>query len=133
MCNYTKLCLSYTLVIPAVEVCITIVCLQCSMREGPIAFCSPCDLSDHAPFPDTTGLNQLREAEQYLSQARWGVVRAPECEPGIKARLHRNLGQLEAAKGNYSEARKHFAEDVSYWCVCVCVCVCVHAMVYYVL
>eukprot|EP00731_Ephydatia_muelleri_P022240 Em0014g831a len=60
----------------------------------------------------TIGLNQLREAEQYLSQARWGVVRAPECEPGIKARLHRNLGQLEAAKGDYTEAKKHFAEDI---------------------
>lgn len=58
------------------------------------------------------GLGKLREAEQYLSQAQWSVLQTPDCEPWLKSRLHRNLGQLEAARNNLAQARKHFAEDI---------------------
>ena len=58
------------------------------------------------------GLNRLTEADQYLSQAQWSVLKAKDCEPWMKSRLYRNLGQLAAAKNCLSEARKHFAEDV---------------------
>ena len=64
--------------------------------------------SNHSPL----GLGQLAEAEQYLSQAQWTVLGSPECDPTLKARLHHNLGQLAAAKNNFTEARRHFAEDV---------------------
>ncbi len=47
------------------------------------------------------------------TQAQWSVLKAGDCEPQLKSRLHRNLGKLAAAKNSLSEARRHFAEDVS--------------------
>ncbi|XP_064394306.1 zinc finger MYND domain-containing protein 12-like [Halichondria panicea] len=58
------------------------------------------------------GLGRLKEADQYLSQAQWSVLKAGDCEPWLKSRLHRNLGKLAAAKNSLSEARRHFAEDI---------------------
>lgn len=55
----------------------------------------------------------LREAEQYLAQAQWVVLQTPNCDPSIKSQLYRDLGLLFIAQGNASEAKKHFAEDVS--------------------
>ena len=59
------------------------------------------------------GLSMLREAEQYLAQAQWVVLQTPNCDPAIKSQLYRDLGLLFIAQGNASEAKKHFAEDVS--------------------
>ena len=58
------------------------------------------------------GMGRLKEADQYLSQAQWSVLKTPDCDPWLKSWLHRNLGQLAAAKNQLSEARRHFAEDV---------------------
>ena len=60
-----------------------------------------------------TGLGRLAEADQYLSQAQWTVLKSLDCDPWLRSQLHRNLGQLAAAKNSFTEARKHFAEDVS--------------------
>lgn len=46
------------------------------------------------------------------------MVKSGDGEPWLKSRLHRNLGQLAAAKNSLSEARKHFAEDVSWLSLC---------------
>lgn len=59
-------------------------------------------------------LGRLSEAEQYLSQVQWLVLQSPSSSsPSLLASLHRNLGQLASARGRLSEARRHFAEDVS--------------------
>ena len=55
---------------------------------------------------------QQREAEQYLSQAQWTVLKTKEASPSLKSQLHRNLGLLATAKGDFMSARKHLAEDV---------------------
>ena len=57
-------------------------------------------------------MGRIKEADQYLSQALWSVLKTPSCDPWLKSRLHRNLGQLAAAKNLLTEARRHFAEDV---------------------
>ena len=72
-----------------------------------------CTLNTHTSPHICVGLGQLSEADQYLSQAQWSVLRAPDCEAWLKSRLHRNLGLLATAKGSLAEARRHFAEDVS--------------------
>ena len=59
------------------------------------------------------GLGKLSQANEYLSQAQWTVLKTPECGNEIKSRLYRNLGQLEAAQKNYSEALCHLSNDVS--------------------
>lgn len=61
-----------------------------------------------------SGLGRINEANQYLSQAQWSVLKAAgEVDPLIKSNLHRNLGQLAIAKNNLDEAKRQFAEDVS--------------------
>ena len=67
-------------------------------------------------------LGSLGEASQYLSQAQWAVLKdSNDISSLVKSQLHRNLGQLAAAKDNYVEARKHFAEDVCKTINWVCV------------
>jgi len=58
------------------------------------------------------GLGRLSQAEEYLSQAQWTVMKTPECKNDIKSRLHRNLGMLYATQENYDDALKHLAEDI---------------------
>lgn len=61
------------------------------------------------------GLGRATEANQYLAQAQWSVLKAPtaEVDPLVKSGLHRNLGLLAASKSNFPEAKRQFAEDVS--------------------
>lgn len=61
-----------------------------------------------------SGLGKLSQANEYLSQAQWTVLKTPECGNEIKSRLYRNLGLLQAAKENFSEALGHLSNDVSY-------------------
>ena len=60
-----------------------------------------------------SGLGRLTQAEEYLSQAQWTVLKTPECTNAIKSRLFRNLGLLYAAKGEDQEALRALADDVS--------------------
>uniref|UniRef100_A0ABI8ABD3 Zinc finger MYND-type containing 12 n=1 Tax=Felis catus TaxID=9685 RepID=A0ABI8ABD3_FELCA len=58
------------------------------------------------------GLGQIVQAEEYLSQAQWTVLKSTECSYAIQSLLHRNLGLLHIAKENYEEARYHLANDI---------------------
>ncbi|WAR14938.1 ZMY12-like protein [Mya arenaria] len=59
------------------------------------------------------GLGRLEQAEEYLAQAQWTVLKTPECSNAIKSKLYRNLGLLYAAKGEYDEALRQLANDVT--------------------
>ncbi|KAK2157742.1 hypothetical protein LSH36_185g00030 [Paralvinella palmiformis] len=58
------------------------------------------------------GLGRLSQAEEYLSQAQWTVLKTPECSNAIKSKLYRNLGLLYAAKGEYNESLRQLADDI---------------------
>jgi len=58
------------------------------------------------------GLGRLSQAEEYLSQAQWTVLKTPECSHAIKSKLYRNLGLLYAAKGDYDAALRQLADDI---------------------
>jgi len=58
------------------------------------------------------GLGRLSQAEEYLAQADWTVLKTPEVSAAIRSRLHRNLGLLHAAKGDFPEALRHLADDI---------------------
>ena len=60
----------------------------------------------------STGLGHLSHAEEYLSQAQWTVLKTPECSHDIKSQLHRNVGLLYAAKGDYPESLNQLGNDV---------------------
>ncbi|KAI5947252.1 Zinc finger MYND domain-containing protein 12 [Manis javanica] len=58
------------------------------------------------------GLGRIVQAEEYLSQAQWTVLKSTECSYATHSLLHRNLGLLYMAKENYDEARYHLANDI---------------------
>ncbi|XP_063291885.1 zinc finger MYND domain-containing protein 12 isoform X1 [Pelobates fuscus] len=58
------------------------------------------------------GLGQLTLAEEYLSQAYWTVLKTTDCSNTIRSKLHRNLGLLYSAKGEFDESLRHLANDV---------------------
>lgn len=58
------------------------------------------------------GLGRLEQAEEYLAQAQWTVLKTPQCSNAIKSKLYRNLGLLYAAKGDYEDALRQLANDI---------------------
>ncbi|CAH8660807.1 unnamed protein product [Schistosoma curassoni] len=60
-------------------------------------------------------LGKLNQAETYLAQAQWIVLKAQHgCTDSIQSQLHRKLGLLYAAKGNYELALASLAKDIFY-------------------
>ncbi|KAK9392172.1 zinc finger MYND domain-containing protein 12 [Crotalus adamanteus] len=62
------------------------------------------------------GLGHLSQGEEYLSQAQWIVLKNPHCSYNIQSKLHRNLGLLYAARGNFDDSLYHLANDVYFAC-----------------
>ncbi|TPX58041.1 hypothetical protein SpCBS45565_g08087 [Spizellomyces sp. 'palustris'] len=60
------------------------------------------------------GLNQTKQAEDYLSLAKWAVMRCGEVDLEVKAQLHRNFGLLFKAKGMAEGAIEEVALDIYY-------------------
>ncbi|XP_049631474.1 zinc finger MYND domain-containing protein 12 [Suncus etruscus] len=60
------------------------------------------------------GMGHTVQAEEYLSQAQWTVLKSTDCSCATHSLLHRNLGLLYIAKENYDEARYHLANDIYY-------------------
>lgn len=60
------------------------------------------------------GLGKLAQAEDYLSQAQWTVMKNADCPNTIRHRLCRNLGLLYVAKGDYERALMELADDVRF-------------------
>jgi len=59
-------------------------------------------------------LGKTSQAQDYLTQARWAALQNPQMSNMIKHRLHQILGLFAAAKSDYDEARRQFADDVRY-------------------
>ncbi|XP_055467228.1 zinc finger MYND domain-containing protein 12 [Psammomys obesus] len=58
------------------------------------------------------GMGRIVQAEEYLSQARWTVLKSTDCSNATHSLLHRNLGLLYIAKDNQEQARYHLANDI---------------------
>ncbi|KAM5266639.1 zinc finger MYND domain-containing protein 12 isoform 2-T2 [Hipposideros larvatus] len=58
------------------------------------------------------GLGRIVQAEEYLAEAQWTVLKSTECSYATNSLLHRNLGLLCMAKENHEEARYHLANDI---------------------
>jgi len=59
------------------------------------------------------GLGSLDQAEQYLLQAQWTVLKTVDCSNTIRHRLSRYLGLLYAAKRQFQQALRQLAYDVT--------------------
>ncbi|KAJ3356693.1 Zinc finger MYND domain-containing protein 12 [Kappamyces sp. JEL0680] len=60
----------------------------------------------------TAGLKKYREAEDYLSLAKWAILQSQSCNDTLMAKLHRNFGQLYAAQDLHDKALYQLALDV---------------------
>jgi tetratricopeptide (TPR) repeat protein len=58
------------------------------------------------------GLKQYSQAEEYLSMAKWALLKLKDFSQEIRGLLHRNIGLLYLSKGNYEDALKETALDV---------------------
>lgn len=58
------------------------------------------------------GLGKLSEADEYLAQAEWTVLKSYDVTDEHKSKLYRNMGLLYAAKGDYENSLRTLAEDV---------------------
>ncbi|KAJ3275864.1 Zinc finger MYND domain-containing protein 12 [Terramyces sp. JEL0728] len=59
------------------------------------------------------GMKRYYEAENYLSLAKWAILKSDDCANDIKSQLHRNFGQLYAAQGQYDKALHQLALDIT--------------------
>jgi tetratricopeptide (TPR) repeat protein len=60
----------------------------------------------------SVGMKQYNEAEEYLSLAKWAILKSNNSDDAIKSKLHRNFGQLYAAQEQYEKAIYQLAMDV---------------------
>ena len=60
------------------------------------------------------GLGKLSQADEYLAQAEWTVLKSTDATDGHKSKLYRNMGLLYAAKGDYENSLRTLAEDVRF-------------------
>eukprot|EP00118_Oscarella_pearsei_P028430 m.2131 g.2131 ORF g.2131 m.2131 type:complete len:292 (+) comp8332_c0_seq1:22-897(+) len=58
------------------------------------------------------GLGKVPQAEKYLSQAQWILLKHPGCDETLTSLVCRHLGLLYAFQGNYEKARKMIADDI---------------------
>jgi tetratricopeptide (TPR) repeat protein len=60
------------------------------------------------------GLSRFQQAEEYLSLAKYAVLKKPDCSHSLRSQLHRNFGRLYASQGKFEEAVYQLANDVYY-------------------
>ncbi|XP_077460201.1 zinc finger MYND domain-containing protein 12 [Stigmatopora argus] len=58
------------------------------------------------------GMGNVALVAELLSQAEWAVLKSPECGHAVHHRLHRSMGCLHTATGNFETALFHFANDI---------------------
>ena len=59
------------------------------------------------------GLGNMIQAQEYLSQAEWTVLKNPDCPLPTVSKLHRNIAMLQMAQGDFESALRNLANDVS--------------------
>lgn len=58
------------------------------------------------------GLGNLTQAQEYLSQAEWTVIKSSDCPLPILSKLYRNIAMLQIAEEDFDEALRNLANDV---------------------
>ncbi|KAI9206812.1 uncharacterized protein BJ171DRAFT_456659 [Polychytrium aggregatum] len=60
------------------------------------------------------GLKQYSQGDEYLSLAKWAVLKSDHCDNAVRSQLHRNLGLLYSSQGNLDAALEQLASDIYY-------------------
>lgn len=62
------------------------------------------------------GLQRYKQAEEYLSLAKWAVLKKPDCSNSLKSNLYRNFGKLYFSQGKYQDALYQLANGILHTC-----------------
>lgn len=54
----------------------------------------------------------MTQAQEYLSQAEWTILKNADSPLPIVAKLHRSMAMLQMAQENYDDALRNLANDV---------------------
>eukprot|EP01041_Mallomonas_annulata_P002009 gene2009-3905_t len=60
------------------------------------------------------GMKRLKEAEEFLSLAKWNVLNSAECPDKTRSQLHQLIGRLNFAQCNFDASKLEFASSVFY-------------------
>jgi hypothetical protein len=63
------------------------------------------------------GLGSLSQAQEYLSQAEWTVVKNQNCPLSILHKIHRNMAMLQILQNQTDAALRNLANDVRSLCL----------------
>ncbi len=58
------------------------------------------------------GLGSFSQAQEYLSQAEWTVMKNPNCPDHIYSKLYRNIAMLQITQGQFEQALRNLANDI---------------------
>jgi hypothetical protein len=58
------------------------------------------------------GLGSLTQAQEYLSQAEWTILKNQKSPLSIKHKLHRNIAMLQMMQNDFEQALRNLANDV---------------------
>lgn len=58
------------------------------------------------------GLGSFSQAQEYLSQAEWTVMKNPSCPNHIYSKLYRNIAMLQITQGQFEQALRNLANDI---------------------
>jgi hypothetical protein len=58
------------------------------------------------------GLGSLSQAQEYLSQAEWTVIKNQNCPLSILHKIHRNMAMLQMLQNQTEPALRNLANDV---------------------
>jgi tetratricopeptide (TPR) repeat protein len=64
------------------------------------------------------GLQNTKQAEEYLSLAKWIVLNDPTCSDRIKSRLHQLMGRLYYYEQDLEKSKEEYASSVFYSAKC---------------
>jgi tetratricopeptide (TPR) repeat protein len=64
------------------------------------------------------GLQNTKQAEEYLSLAKWIVLNDPTCSDRIKSRLHQLMGRLYYYDQDLEKSKEEYASSVFYSAKC---------------
>ena len=64
------------------------------------------------------GLQNTKQAEEYLSLAKWIVLNDEKCSDRIKSRLHQLMGRLYSYENNLEKSKEEYASCIFYSAKC---------------
>jgi tetratricopeptide (TPR) repeat protein len=88
-----------------------------SRADGPVDACAPCMLPPLGLAYDRAGMadSAIVIYTRYLEMRYTYRLVSPDLDPRYRAPMHKRLGELFEARGDYAAAREHYARFLEWW------------------